>query len=335
MIFRRYVNGPRITRSMLPPIQLPDGGVLSDPSSVFNPGAIGRDGAVLLLLRVQSRGRHTCLVPAHIDPQRRLTISDRATHCRELQAVGAEHGEILHLYDARLTDLDGTLHVVTAADTPAGCRLLIWIADGGDDGFGGLSVLRPAGSLGDRDTRNGVLFPERIGGRYALLHRPNEAGAAGDPASGAGIVLSTSDDLRTWDEGRPVMQGRPARWDERIGSGPPPLRVREGWLHLYHGVATHFASANLYQAGVVLLDRDDPTRVIARGTDNVLEPRESWEMVGQVPNVVFPSGWTAAPIGPDGIAPPEARIRVYYGAADTCVGLAETTVAQLVAATGR
>lgn len=335
MIFRRYVQGPRITREMMPPIRLPGGGELRDPSSVFNPGAIGREGADHLLLRVQSRGRHTHLVPALLDAGRRRRIADRATRCEDLDRIESEIGEILHLYDPRLTDLDGELYVVTAADTPHGCRLLIWTAGGGDDGFAGLTRLEPAGSLHDRDTRNGVLFPARIGGRYAMLHRPNETGAAGDPASGSGIVLSTSDDLRSWDEGRAVLQGRPARWDERVGSGPPPVRVREGWLHLYHGIATHFASVNLYQAGVALLDADDPSRVIARGTENVLEPREIYETTGQVPNVVFPSGWTVSPVSADGVAPPEARVRVYYGAADTCVGLAETTVAALVAAAGR
>lgn len=335
MIFRRYVQGPRITRDMLPPVRLPGGGLLRDPSGVFNPGACCRDGVDYLLLRVQSRSRYTHLVPALLDADRRRKIADRATRCEGLAGIEAEIGEILHLYDPRLTWLDGVLHVVTAADTPGGCRLLIWTADGGDDGFAGLSALQPAGSLGDLDTRNGVLFPARIGGRHALLHRPNAPGVAGDPASGSGIVLSLSDDLRNWDEGGAVMHGRPARWDERIGSGPPPVRVREGWLHLYHGIATHFASVNLYQAGVVLLDAGDPTRVIARGAENVLEPREIYETTGQVPNVVFPSGWTVAPIGKDGVAPPEARVRLYYGAADTCVGLAETTIGDLVAAARR
>jgi beta-1,4-mannooligosaccharide/beta-1,4-mannosyl-N-acetylglucosamine phosphorylase len=131
------------------------------------------------------------------------------------------------------------------------------------------------------------------------------------------------------------MSGRPARWDELIGSGPPPIRTAEGWLHLYHGIATHFQSVNIYQAGVVLLDRDDPTRVLSRGTDNVLEPREMWELTGQVPNVVFPSGWTVSHTDPDGAAPGDAAVHIYYGAADTCVGRADTTVAELIDAARR
>ncbi len=128
------------------------------------------------------------------------------------------------------------------------------------------------------------------------------------------------------------MQGRWRYWDELIGSGPPPVKTKEGWLHLYHGVATHFASVNIYQAGVVLLDLKDPTRVIARSRGNILEPRELYEMVGQVPNVVFPSGMIVEETDPEGFAPGESSVKVYYGAADTCIGLATTTVAALLQA---
>jgi len=76
---------------------------------------------------------------------------------------------------------------------------------------------------------------------------------ARDPAA-----TTAPTDLRTWREVGPVMHGRLRRWDELIGSGPPPVKTSEGWLHVYHGVATHFSAANVYQAGVALLDLDDP-----------------------------------------------------------------------------
>ena len=144
------------------------------------------------------------------------------------------------------------------------------------------------------------------------------------------IVLSESEDLVTWRPVSAVMQGRWRYWDERIGSGPPPVKTREGWLHMYHGVATHFAGVNIYQAGAVLLDLKDPRKVIARTRDNVLEPRELYEMVGQVPNVVFPSGWIIDDLDDEGFASLDARVRVYYGAADTSVALAVTTVGRLI-----
>ena len=125
------------------------------------------------------------------------------------------------------------------------------------------------------------------------------------------------------------MRGRWHYWDELIGAGPPPLRTRHGWLLVYHGVATHL-NAGIYQAGVALLDLDDPSKVIARGSQNVLEPREAYELTGQVPNVVFPSGLTVDRSTPDGTATDDATVFLYYGAADTVVGLATATVAELI-----
>ena len=178
----------------------------------------------------------------------------------------------------------------------------------------------------------GCFFPARVGGRYLRLERPNEAVLDGGVTSGEAIVLAASDDLVRWEVMGPVMEGRAHYWDERIGSGPPPVRTADGWLHLYHGIATHFAAANIYQAGAVLLDREDPTRVLARTRENLLEPRALWEMVGQVPNVVFPSGWIIDGVTSDEEAAPDARVRIYYGAADTCIGLADTTVGELLRA---
>ena len=142
--------------------------------------------------------------------------------------------------------------------------------------------------------------------------------------------LSESADLREWKPAAEVFRGRPRYWDERIGPGPPPVKTRDGWLLVYHGIATHFAAANVYQAGVVLLALDDPARVLARGRCNILEPREYCEQVGQVPNVVFPSGLVPLELDEEGFAPLDGTLHMYYGAADTCVCLAATTVRELL-----
>ena len=128
------------------------------------------------------------------------------------------------------------------------------------------------------------------------------------------------------------MNGRFHYWDENIGSGPPPVKTREGWLHIYHGVATHFASSNIYQAGVALHDLNDPSIVLHRSKYNILEPRELYELVGQVQNVVFPSGLIVEHYDDEGFALPKSIALVYYGAADTVVGLATTTIEELIAA---
>jgi beta-1,4-mannooligosaccharide/beta-1,4-mannosyl-N-acetylglucosamine phosphorylase len=332
MVLLRMGNTPLITRLDIPNMP-PE---IVDPSSVFNPGAMRLGHMSYLLLRVQTRGRRTFTVPAghrlgNLTSAGRLAIADRPVVFDWRGQEPAD--EVFHIYDARITLLESRPVVVTAVDTAAGCRLAVWETAGHfDTDFAGLEELKFLGWSAAEDSRNGVIFPEQVGGRYLMLERPNRPGEAGDPASGSQIVLSESHDLRSWKEVGPVMKGRFHYWDELIGAGPPPVKTRKGWLLVYHGVATHFASSNIYQAGAALLDLEDPTRVLGRTRDNILEPRESWELTGQVPNVVFPGGLTVAWLDDEGFAPEDARVLVYYGAADTVVGLAETTIGQLLGA---
>jgi beta-1,4-mannooligosaccharide/beta-1,4-mannosyl-N-acetylglucosamine phosphorylase len=108
------------------------------------------------------------------------------------------------------------------------------------------------------------------------------------------------------------------------------VRTKRGWLVLYHGIATHFGSANIYQVGVALLDLDDPSILIGRSRDNILEPREPYELVGQVPNVVFPTGLIVEEADDEGFAREGSRVLVYYGAADSTVCLATGTIGGLL-----
>lgn len=318
MTLRRDPDGPLLTRRDVPAMP-PE---VVDPSSVFNPGATLVGDDTLLLLRVQTRGRRTFTVPA-LGDGRSFRIADRPVEFTGLNL------SVHHIYDPRVTRLAGDLLVTTAVDVEDGCRLAVWRPAGGEDGFAGTTRLDLVGLSAHPDTRNGVILPEKVGGRTLMLERPNRPDAPGQPGSGTRIVLSATDDFAMWEDLGPVMAGRPRYWDELIGPGPPPVKTREGWLLIYHGIATHFAGVNIYQAGAVLLDLEDPRRVVARTRDNLLEPRRDWERTGQVPNVVFPSGLAVA-TGPDGTAPDEAEIRIYYGAADTCIGLAVTTVGALV-----
>ena len=332
MIFKRYGKGPLLTRRDIPDMA-PE---IVDPSSVFNPGAVTEDGKTILLLRVQTRGRRTFTVPA-AGNGKKFKVGTDPVDFRGLDKMveGDSEGplEVFHVYDPRITPIGDDLSVVTAVDTDRGCRLAVWRAAGDPaTGFAGLDKLEMVGFTADRDTRNGVLFPDKIGDRYLMLDRPNDRRTGGGPLTGRGIVLSESEDLVTWRETGPVMQGRARYWDELIGSGPPPFKTREGWLHIYHGVATHFLGSNVYQAGAVLLDLEDPRHVLARTRDNFLEPRETWELTGQVPNVVFPGGLTVSRQDAEGYADSGAEVRLYYGAADTVVGMATATVSDIIAA---
>ena len=168
--------------------------------------------------------------------------------------------------------------------------------------------------------RNGVLFPEKIHGHYALLHRPSDAGhtAFGD------IFYSESPDLTYWGRHRHVMA--PCGWESpwqstKVGAGPAPIRTSEGWLLFYHGVLTS-CNGFVYSMGAALLDLEEPWRVLYRSRPYLLHPREIYEQVGDVQNVVFPGG--ALCDGDTG------RIAVYYGCADTCTGIAFTTVDRVI-----
>ncbi len=313
---QRCPTNPILTRTDIPAIQ-PH---VADVTSVFNPGALRWRGRYLLLLRVQTRGRETVLMIAESDDGVRFSVQPRLIEIAGIESVGER---VYHVYDPRLTQIGDTVYCVFAADVDGACRL--GIARTTDfERFELLSF----DSTGD--TRNGVLFPEKIGGRFSRLERPNRTRLDNAVTTGNEIILSESDDLVAWRPVGSVMSGRWHYWDELIGSGPPPAKTRAGWLHIYHGVATHFAAANVYQAGVVLLDLQDPHRVLARCRNNILEPRELYELVGQVPNVVFPSGMIVDEYDADGFAQPNSLVRVYYGAADTVVGLATATVRGLL-----
>lgn len=165
--------------------------------------------------------------------------------------------------------------------------------------------------------RNGVLFPRKIRGKYAMLSRPSDPGHTpfGD------IFYSESPDLIHWGKHRHVMGPVPNSWQStKIGAGPPPIETTEGWLLFYHGVLTS-CNGFVYSFGAAILDLDEPWRVIYRTRSYLLNPREYYECVGDVPNVVFP---TAALCDP-----PTGRIAIYYGGADTVVCLAFTKVDEL------
>jgi len=315
---RRYPGNPILTRSDIPDIPP----LLTDATSVFNPGAVKDRGITYLMLRVQARSRETFLVMAESADGFRFVVRPQAVELRGIENV---RGRIYHVYDARLTALDGAHYVMFAMDMDSGCRLGLARTED-------FREFRFLGVTSTDDVRNGVLFPEKIGGLYLRLERPNKAKLEGGPTTGSEIWLAGSDDLAGWRRLGPVMGGRFHYWDEYIGSGPPPVKTRKGWLHIYHGVATHFGSANIYQAGVVLLDLRDPAKVLGRSRGNILEPREPYELCGQVPNVVFPSGMVVDDFDAEGYALPASAVKVYYGAADTSVALAVTTIGELLAA---
>lgn len=165
--------------------------------------------------------------------------------------------------------------------------------------------------------RNGVLFPRKINGKYAMLSRPSDNGHTpfGD------IYYSESPDMTHWGRHRFVM-GTLGGWQAtKIGAGPIPIETNEGWLLIYHGVLTS-CNGFVYSFGAALLDLEQPWKVIARGAPYLLAPQAPYERTGDVPNVAFPC---AALVDGD-----TGRMAIYYGGADTVVCLAFAYVHEIV-----
>jgi predicted GH43/DUF377 family glycosyl hydrolase len=151
----------------------------------------------------------------------------------------------------------------------------------------------------DEPNKNASLFPEKINGRYCLLHRRYPD-----------IWIAYSDDLVTWTDHTKVMSPLPGTWqDARVGIAGPPIKTPYGWFLMYHAAKI---SDNSYRLGAAMLDLNDPSKVLARQVDPIIEPELEWERIGFVPNVIFSNGHAVK--GDD--------VYVYYGGADTVIGVA-------------
>jgi predicted GH43/DUF377 family glycosyl hydrolase len=166
------------------------------------------------------------------------------------------------------------------------------------------------------EDKNAVLLPRRIDGDWVLFHRPTSV-------QGADVWLSRSSDLKSWRSPELVLSRREGGWWDaaRIGIGPPPLETEHGWLVVYHGVR-QTVSGGLYRAGLALLDLDGPANVLRRSAEWILGPAADYEVSGDVPNVVFPCGLVHHP--------DNDRLYLYYGAADTRIGLATASCSDVL-----
>jgi len=169
------------------------------------------------------------------------------------------------------------------------------------------------------EDKNASLLPRRVGGDFVLFHRP--VAVIGGRAD---VWISRSNDLRSWTAPEPVFGARPGGWwdSARIGVGPPPLAPTDGWLVVYHGVRQTVAGA-LYRVGLAMLDLENPAVVTKRCDEWVLSPAEPYELIGDVPGVVFPCGLIH-----DKAA---GQLRLYYGAADCRIGMASANFDDVMA----
>lgn len=299
-LFQRHLGNPLLTPNRWPyPV-----------NAVMNAGAVAVEDATVLLCRVEDRRGFSHLTVA----RSRDGISNWVVDDTPLLAPDPDRREEeWGVEDPRLTRVD---------------ELDAWIITYTSFGPGGPAIslattrdfrsVQRLGMVRAPEDKNGALLPRRVGGEYVLFHRPvTVVGARAD------VWLSRSPDLRTWSSPEPVLSARPGGWwdSARIGMGPPPLETPDGWLVVYHGVRQTVAGA-LYRAGLALLDLDEPAKLLRRSDEWVLGPAEPYELTGDVPGVVFPCGLVH-----DAAAD---RLRLYYGAADTCIGLATASLTDVL-----
>lgn len=162
------------------------------------------------------------------------------------------------------------------------------------------------------DNKDAAIFPEKIKGKYYALNRPISA-----EYSARDIWISESPDLICWGKHMRLMGTRKKYWDERrIGCGAVPFRIEEGWMEIYHGSS----KINRYCLGAVLLDANEPWKIIARSEKPIIEPEKDYELKGFFGNVVFTCG----------VLYEEGKVKIYYGAADTCIAYAEITLKDIL-----
>jgi beta-1,4-mannooligosaccharide/beta-1,4-mannosyl-N-acetylglucosamine phosphorylase len=165
--------------------------------------------------------------------------------------------------------------------------------------------------------RNGVLFPKKIGGSFAILSRPSDNGHTpfGD------IYFSQSPDMVHWGRHRQVMKPKHVWEITKVGAGPVPIETPDGWLLLYHGVLSNCSGFN-YSMGCAILDSEEPWKIKYRCKFALLTPQAHYECVGCVPNTVFPCASL--------VDPATGKMAIYYGAADTVVAMAFTYIDELI-----
>lgn len=275
-------------------------------NTVFNAAATKLGDEYIVLMRVEDLAGRSVFALGRSDDGYHFTVDPHPVMepCKEEPFRSYERRGI---EDPRITLLDGVYYIMYTAYSRYGARLAL--AKTLD-----FKTYDRIGLISQPENKDGCLFPKKIGGRYVRLDRPL-AGGVGN------IWLSYSDNLLDWGDSSVVMTTRGGFWDsDRIGACAPPIETEYGWLEIYHGVK-NTAAGPLYRMGAVLLDLEDPSKVLCRSAVPILNPREYYERVGDVGNVVFSCG---------AILEDDGKLKIYYGAADSCICLGFADVNDLI-----
>jgi predicted GH43/DUF377 family glycosyl hydrolase len=340
-IAQRFPENPLLLPSAIPP-SMPDMQV----ECLLNPGAFRFAGRIYLLLRVAERpvqkpgaisfpiidanGEQKILEFDKSDPlldlsdprtlrydgveylttlsHLRLVASDDGIRFQETgfaPLTGAGDHETYGIEDCRVTRIDDTYYLTFTEVSPHGVGVGMRSTTDWRH-FVSHGMILPA------HNKDCALFPEKIHGKYYALHRPSSPTLGGNY-----IWIAESTDLKHWGNHRCITHTRRGMWDSaRVGAGASPIRTPEGWLEIYHGAN----AKNRYCLGALLLDPEQPWKVLARSRDPIMEPIAPYERTGFFGNVVFTNGHIL-----DG-----DTLTIYYGASDSVVCGARFSVRQIL-----
>ena len=278
-------------------------------NTVFNGTVIKKGDEYFHLLRVEGQQGYSIFALGRSKDGLYFAVEDEPVMTPAQRGPFAKY-ETRGIEDPRITEIDGVYYVMYTAYSHYGPR----IALAKTDDFHHYKRIALVSEPGNKD---GILFPEKINGEYVRLDRP----IGKDVGS---IWVSYSKNLVDWGKSEILMTPRPGMWDSyRIGASVAPIKTEHGWLEIYHGVKMT-AAGPIYRTGTVLLDLEQPHKVAARCDKPILSPRKDYERIGDVGNVTFACGAVVEDTG---------EIKVYYGAADTCICVATAKLDDLIDAT--
>ncbi len=275
-------------------------------NTVFNGTVVKKGEEYFLLLRVEGQQGYSVFALAKSKDGLHFTVENKPVMEPARKGPFARY-EKHGIEDPRITAIDGVYYIMYTAYSKYGTR----IALAKTEDFFHYERIALVSEPGNKD---GILFPEKINGEYVRLDRP----IGKDVGS---MWVSYSKNLVDWGKSEILMTPRQGMWDSyRIGASVPPIKTEHGWLEIYHGVKMTVAGP-IYRIGTVMLDLEQPHKVVARCNKPVLSPREDYERIGDVGNVAFACGAVVEDTG---------EIKVYYGAADTCICVATAEFENLI-----
>ncbi len=274
-------------------------------NNMYNAGCIKKNDKYILLITIEMLDGCTSIYYAESEDGLYFDVSDKPFLSPEKDGPLKEYEEI-GVLDARITFLDKSYYLVYLAESRHG--ILLSLAKTED-----FKSVEKLGMISQPDTKAGALFPTKINGKYARLGRPNAGGS---------IWISYSEDLLTWGESEIVLTPRKGYWDsDHIGCAAPPIEMEQGWLVFYYGVK-RTSGGTLSRIGTVILDKENPaSNIVGRSNIPVLSPREPYERIGDISNMVFSCG---------AILEENNSIKLYYGTSDNCLCLGSTTLDEII-----